>query len=260
MYDPVTVYDPIAALANIDKHKDLIKLCLNVGAGLSFVYFFIGMRLAWTQKVYVVPFMAAAFFIWHDGSYVAHYPLWWDQYGAHWWLKQWTYAQVGTVALEVFLVWQFWHYGHKELMPEWSKAAFGGLVVAGTLGIGAIWWLFKDAMGDELYLVSQIVSAVFPAIPFHTGILLRRKSRAGNSIWMQVSIMLIFVAMSAVGVLAAPEFFTRPAFIAFFAVFMIWPVVNVWLILRYPPYQAARCASNRAPASPERVPRPGDTM
>jgi hypothetical protein len=243
MYGHLSVYDPVAALAAIDSHKSVVLICLALAGGFSFVYFIIGVRMAIRQQVYVVPFISVALFIWHDGSYVLHYPLWVSVYHRHWWLMQWTYGLVGTVALEALLIYQFCRYGRKELMPETSVPAFAGLAILGTLGVGAIWYLVKAALADELYLVTQAITAVFPAIPFHTGIMLRRKSRAGQSIAMQLSIMLVFAAMSVVVMLASPFFFS-PAYLTFFVVFMIWPAVNIWLILRYPPLKAANRTEN----------------
>ena len=149
-----------------------------------------------------------------------HYPLW-----------------VGTVGFEAFLIWQFIHYGHKELMPEVSRGFFAGLTVLVTLGVGALWWLVKVILADELYFVAQIIPLAWPSL-FQTCLLVRRKSRAGQSIIMQLCVAIMMVAMSLVGMLSSP-FFLTPAFLTFLAVFTIWPLVNIALILRYPPYQAA---------------------
>ena len=121
-------------------------------------------------------------------SYVLHYPLWFSVYHGHWYLVLWTYAQVGTVAFEAFLIGQFIHYGRKELMPDAAPGFFATLVILATLGVGALWWLVK----------------------------------------------IMLAALSAVGALASP-FFLSPAYLTFFAVFMLWPLVNIALILRYPP-------------------------
>jgi hypothetical protein len=64
--------------------------------------------------------------------------------------------------------------------------------------------------------------------------ILRRKSRAGSSVWMQISVLLVHLSMSAIGMTVAPSFFLAPAFLTYFVAFAIWPLVNVWLILRYP--------------------------
>jgi hypothetical protein len=47
----------------------------------------------------------------------------------------------------------------------------------------------------------------------------------------------MLAALSAVGVLASP-FFLSSAYLTFFAVSMIWPLVNIALILRYTPYES----------------------
>ena len=60
MYTPMSVHDPVAALAALDQHKEFVFMCLGLGAGLSFVYFTIAMRMTLRQKMYCVPFSAAS--------------------------------------------------------------------------------------------------------------------------------------------------------------------------------------------------------
>ena len=122
-------------------------------------------------------------------------------------------------------------------MPEVSRGFFAGITVLATLGVGALWWLVKLILADELYFIAQIITLAWPSL-FQTGLLARRKSRAGQSIIMQLCVAIMMVALSLVGMLSSP-FFLTPAFMTFFAVFTLWPLVNNALILRYPPYQAS---------------------
>lgn len=226
------MYDPVQALAMIDQNKVLVLTLLAGAVIFSFVYFIIGVRMAIIQKVYVVPFLGASFFLWHDVSFILHYPVWISEYNGHWWLMVWSVALVGTVALELFLIWQIMRYGHKELMPDVSKKQFNLFVVLATIGTGAMWWFIKLTLNDPIFLVTCIITAVW-SVPFHTGIMLRRRSRAGQSIAMEVSVIIIFACMAGILMKASP-FFTSPGFIAFLVAFMIWPLVNIWMILQYP--------------------------
>jgi len=230
----LAVYDPTAVLAAFDAHKAFVNACLLFALPFTFIYFLVGIRIAIRQQIYTVPYLGCALFVWHDGGFSALYYHWQDVYHWHWWLRRWEYSLMGTVALESFLIWQFIKYGRRELMPEVSPAFFGTLAVLGTLGIGTLWWLIKVTLADDLYLISFVITAAFPAIPFHTGMILRRKSRAGSSVWMQISVLLVHLSMSAIGMTVAPSFFLAPPFLTYFVAFSIWPLVNVWLILRYP--------------------------
>ena len=117
-------YDPVSVLAAFDANSPAILACLAFALGFSFIYFGIALQLARKQRVYVEPFLGAAVFFWHDLSFVLNWPEWSAVYGGHWWLKLWTYGLCGTVALEAFLIWQFIHYGHREILPSVSKATF----------------------------------------------------------------------------------------------------------------------------------------
>lgn len=231
-------YDPALALAAIDAHRPLVLACLALALGFSFVYFTIALRMAQRQKVYVEPFLGASVFFWHDLSFAAHWPVWQSQHGGHWWLQMWSVGLCGTVALEAYLIWQFIRYGHREIMPSVSQAAFAGLTLAGVLGVGAVWWLIKASMNDPLYFVTFAITAVW-STPFHTGIMLRRRNTQGQSVAMNLSVVIIFAAVSTAFLVAVPAF-RSPPFYAFLAVFLAWPLANIWMIRRFESGQQAR--------------------
>jgi hypothetical protein len=235
-------YDPALALEAIDRNIPLIAACLAVALGLSFVYFIIGIRMAIKQKVYVEPFMGASLFLWHDGSYAAQLPHWAAAYDSHWWLMMWSYGLMGTVALEAFLLYQFVRYGRKELFPEMSEATFAAMTMAGVLAVGAVFWLIKASLNDPLYFITFAITA-FWSTPWKVGIMMRRRSNAGQSVSMNLCVFFIFAAVSLVFMTVAPAFRTAP-YLATLAVFMIWPLFNIWMIRRMP----------SAPLYPEQVP------
>lgn len=226
------MYDPHSVLQAIDTHTVPIMVCLSLTVVFAFVYFLIALRMAIRQQVYVVPFIGSALFLWHDLSFVLQYELWFEVYD-HWWVKMWWFALVGTVALELVMLWQVFRYGHRELWPNLSRAAFGWMIVLGTLGIGALWLLVKVAIADELYFITFAITAVF-SVPFHTAIMSRRRSRAGQSIVMELSTIVMLWSLTAAFVTVAPFFSSLP-FLLFVAVFTAWPLMNVYLILKLPP-------------------------
>jgi hypothetical protein len=226
------IYDPVSALQAIDQNIPLIATCLGIALGLSFVYFVIGIRMAIRQKVYVEPFMGASLFLWHDGSFAAQLPFWTATYGGHWWMTLWSYGLMGTVALELFLLYQFVKYGRKELFPEMSEAAFAAMTIAGVFAVGAIFWLVKASLNDPLYFITFAITA-FWSTPWKVGIMMRRRSNAGQSVWMNLCVFAIFAAVSIVFMTIAPAFRSAP-YLAVLAIFMIWPLFNIWLIQRLP--------------------------
>lgn len=230
------MYDPYAALKAIDANTTPIMIYLLITVFAAFLYFAIAFRMAVQQKVYVVPFIGSALFLWHDFNFVMLYDQWFHVYN-HWWVKMWWFGLVGTVIFELLMIFQVYKYGHKELWPNLSKQAFGGLVVLGTLGIGAMWLLIKVSMGDELFFITFIITAVF-SVPLHTAIMSRRQSRAGQSIVMELATIVMLWCETAAFSQVAP-FFKSPPFLIFVAVFTIWPLANVALILRLPKYQPA---------------------
>jgi hypothetical protein len=234
------MYDARAALLAIDAHAGSIMACLTVTVIFAFIYFFIAFAMARKQGVYVVPFTGAALFFWHDLSFVLFYDKWFNVYD-HWWVKMWWFALVGTVILELVMLYQVYRYGRAELWPRLSTRAFGTLIVLGTLGIGALWALVKATLDDELYFISFAITAVF-SVPFHTAIMSRRQSRAGQSVVMELSTIVMLLSETAAFIQVAPVF-RSPVYLGFVAAFVLWPLANVWLILRLPAMHAARAAT-----------------
>ena len=232
----MNIYEPYAALTAIDANKTTIMIYLLITVVAAFLYFAIAVKMAIQQKVYVVPFIGAALFFWHDLTFVLMYDTWFTVYG-HWWVKMWWFALVGTVLFEVLMIVQVYQYGHKELWPSLSKRAFGALLVLGTLGVGGMWYLIKVSMGDELFFITFVITAVF-SVPFHTAIMSRRQSQAGQSIIMNLSTIVMMWCETAAFAQAAPFFKSTP-YLIFVAVFTLWPLANIAIMLRLPKYQPA---------------------
>ncbi len=225
-------YDPILALQAIDQNASIILLCLAGALGFSFVYFIIGIRMAIKQEVYVEPFLGASLFFWHDLSFSMHYETWMTVYDGHWWLMLWTYGLMGTVALEAFLIYQFIKYGRAEMFPEMSQGQFTAMTLAAVAAVGVLWFFVKASLNDPLYFITFAITA-FWSTPFHTGIMLRRRSSAGQSVWMNLSVVILFSCVSAAFMIAVPAF-RSPLYLAVYAVFAAWPLFNIWMIRRLP--------------------------
>lgn len=225
------LYDPHLALALIDQNRTTILACLVITAIFALLYFGISVRMSRQQKIFTVPLATAAVIFWHDLSFVLMYREWFVVYD-HWWVKLWWVLLLGAVAFEVVLLAQILRYGHAELWPELSRPAFHALIVLGTLGIGVLWWLLKTALGDPLWFLTFAITAVWPA-PFHTAVMLRRRSRAGQSVAIQLCCIAMILSMSAAFAQIAP-FFRSPIYLAFVLVFVLWSVANIVLIRRLP--------------------------
>lgn len=243
------MYDYGSAIAALDAHWQTILPCLAGPVVFTYIYFTTAVRQAVAEKVYVEAFFSASFFFWHDLSFVLAYPLWFGGPYHHWWFQTWCVALVGTVAFEGFLIWQVYRYGHQELWPNLSKRAFGTLLILGTLGVGAVWWLIKHGINDDLYFVSFALTAVIPAAPWHTALMVLRKSRAGQSQVRQLCMAgnLVFLTAAFAQI---SDFFLSPVYLAFAIAFTLWPLGNIWLIRRLP---------SPAPPAPPVAPPAGPT-
>jgi len=240
------MYDYADAIQALNAHWQTILPCLAGPVVFTYIYFTTAVRQAIAEKVYVEAFFSAAFFFWHDLSFVLSWQLWFDGPYRHWWFQSWCIALIGTVLFEGFLIAQVYRYGHRELWPQLSRRAFAALLVLGTLGVGAIWFLIKRGLQDDLYFVTFAVTAVIPAAPWHTALMVLRKNRAGQSVTRQLCMAgnLVFLTAAFAQV---SSFFLSPVYLAFAVAFTLWPLGNVLLIRSLPPAPGA--APRSAPRS-----------
>ena len=102
-----------------------------------------------------------------------------------------------------------------------------------TLGVGSMWTLLKYSMGDELFFCTFAITASF-SVPFHTALMCLRKSRAGQSIVMELATIVMLWSLTAVNAQVAPAFFLSPLNLGFVRCFSIWPLFNIWLMPKLP--------------------------
>jgi hypothetical protein len=95
-----------------------------------------------------------------------------------------------------------------------------------------------------LYFVTFIFAAVF-SIPFHTGLMIHRRSSRGQSILMQAVTIPIMWCVAGVFIPTDPAMRTLPVQI-FLATFTIWPLVNIALIVSLRRAEGARAAEATA--------------
>lgn len=228
------MYDYAAAIAALNQHWPTILPCLIGPVIFSYIYFTTAVRQAMAEKVYVEAFFSAALFFWHDLSFVLSYDLWFGGAYSHWWFKAWCFALAGTVLFEAYLIVQIYRYGHQELWPSLPRRRFGLLLILGTLGVGAIWFLIKRGLQDDLFFVTFAITAVIPAAPYHTALMVLRKNRAGQSVARQLCMAgnLVFLTAAFAQV---SDFFLSPVYLAFALAFTLWPLANILLIRSLPP-------------------------
>ena len=226
------MYDYNQVVAAMYEHNTLIILCFLGNIVFALLYFAIGVYMTLKKQIYALPFIGAALFFWHDLTFVLNYELWFKTY-KHWWFQLTWFALIGTVLFEAYLIAQFIRFGHGELFPDMSKRNFTLLTIGATIGVGCIWFLIKGALHDDLFLIGFALTAIW-SVPFHTGILLRRRSSAGSSVAMELCVIVILLAVSVLFVTVAPETFRTLTYLAFYVVFNLWCIVNIILIKKLP--------------------------
>ncbi|MGH7960498.1 MAG: hypothetical protein ACRERD_01575 [Candidatus Binatia bacterium] len=228
------MYDPHAMLQIIDANRVPILLLFSLAMMANYVWFADAIRVAKRDRSYAMPLAATYFFLVHDASFVAHYSKWFNEYG-HWYCELFWVALVFTTLMEIVFLYQTLQYGRAELFPTLSQPLFTAIILAGVAAVAVFWLLVKSALSDDLYILSFFVAiAWYP--PLGTALVLRRKSRQGQTPLMWTS----FTAMGMFSFLAS-WFFFGPVFqswlwLAFWAATLGWSLVTTWMVYRAPAY------------------------
>jgi len=141
-------------------------------------------------------------------------------------------SRASTSLIELALVGLVIRYGHAELAPHLPRQLFALGVVIAVAGMAVLWLLVKRSIDDELYLISFPITA-FWAVPFGTALMLRRRSRRGQTVLQPLCVAIIVSGFQG-ALWFVDDFFRSPEFLAFTAMAVLWSLGNVWLLRTLP--------------------------
>ncbi len=221
------MYEMSSALESIDASPAPILMALLITAGCAFLYFFVAIKKTHREKTVALPLTAAALFFWHDLHFVLLYDFWFNQVD-HWWVKLWWFALCGTVPIEMYMIYLAIRFSYSDYKGDLSALVYSGVMLGAVALAGALWWLIKSAIDDDLFFLSFAVTAVW-ATPFNTAALLRNQSTAGQSAILQLAVITMILSMTVAFSMASPSFLSAP-FLCFVLVYVLAAIVNIKLI------------------------------
>jgi len=229
-------YDPQTVLANVDRHAVGVTAFMTLCLVSTFVYLVSAFRTSRRDRSFPAPLSAVGWFAIHDANFVFQWNDWFHVYH-HWWLESWAVALIFTSAIEFALCFQVYQYGRKELMPKLTQRQYGVAVIGCLIGIGVVWFMIKSILDDPLYLIAFAVTAWWPPV-WATLLLVRRQSMRGQTMLMNWCLLGDIIGMSGAWFFLDP-WFRSPPFIAFTVVTIGWNIFNLWVMNKYPKYDAA---------------------
>jgi hypothetical protein len=147
------VYDPHAILARISEHPWPIVLLCGLALAFNFAWYIEEIRVARRDRCYTMPPAVTLVYLAHDGSYLLLLSKWWGEY-QHWFTQLFWVALSVTFAGEVVIFAQTLRYGRAELAPGLSQRTYVTLMLAALAATAGAWAGVKNALGDQLYLLS----------------------------------------------------------------------------------------------------------
>ena len=221
------MYEPVAALEALDTNIIPIVIAFGFVITAVFVYWYQAYRLAVKFQMYAIPFIGISVFWWHDLSFVLQYDKWFNVYD-HWWLKLWWVGLLLSVPLETLFLYHVIKWGRKDYFSNLSQGQFTALLLFGHLLIGGWFFFFKISMQDELYFITFVITAMW-SVPFHTGIMARRRSSQTQSVTMELSTIVMLVGLTY-AFSHVTDFFLSPLYLLWASVCVLWALGNCWLI------------------------------
>jgi hypothetical protein len=231
------MYDVRQVIAQQNANEWKIIAVCTVAMMFNYGWFFSALRVARRDRRYSVPVFCTLFWLVGDSSFLWHFHTWFHTY-KNWYTELFWVALIFTVCFEVAFTVQLIQYGRDELVPSWTQRQFTALVLGGV-GTAIVWWsLVRHVLSDPLWII-YFDFANFVGPFFGAALLLRRRSRAGQT----AAIWWCYAAMSFCWYLAQTLWFGSPfhsdEYIFLGAFCVVASVGMAYAVGRVPAYEPA---------------------
>ena len=228
------MYDPQSVIQNISDNIVWFMVFGAVGMICNWWLLFECVKLGFRDKTYSIALFATYFWTAHDISFMLLWKTWFVELDFWVWKLFWLNISC-SVVFEVIFYYQMIKFGLDELFPGLSKRAAITLLFAGQLIAFPVFWYVKMVMGGDPMFLSIMVLTIFACPIFAIPIAMRRQSRRGQSVLLNV----IYIIM-VVGIWSAwyvtDILFQSPWFIALGLATITWCAANIFVLKRLPAY------------------------
>ena len=193
-------------------------------------------RLGFRDKTYSIALFATYFWTAHDLAFMLLWHTWFVELDFFVWKLFWFNISMSLV-FEVVFYYQMIKFGLNELFPGFSKRSALVVLFAGQVIAFVVFWYVKMVMGGDIMFLSMMVLTMFACPVFAIPIAMRRGSRRGQSIRLNVIYIIMVCGIWPAWYITHP-LFQSPQFIGLGLVTIIWCIANVYVLKRMPPYVA----------------------
>ncbi|MDP9868000.1 MULTISPECIES: hypothetical protein [Streptosporangium] len=227
------VYQVPEVLTNIDAHPATVLLAgaiANTGAYLLYIE---GIRLGFRHRTFAVPVFANMYFFAHDVLFVVLFDHWFNEVD-HWLFKMFWAALLVFSVLECVVHYQTLKFGRRELFPGLDPRQYVVAYAAMQAAVIVLLWFVYTHLGDPLFLLT-FSTTIIVAIVWYIPLLLRRRSREGQSFLIAIALVLLNAYFFMFLPLMS-DAFAAPVYHAAGTVTTALSVIYLWLLTRYPAY------------------------
>ncbi len=229
MSEGFALYDVTGTLTNIDANVPRLLLLGACSLVANFIFFGTAIRNGFKLKTYTMPVACTLLFIPHDFHYLLMYDKWFNQYD-HWFMQLFFVGLIITNIMEFTFFYQVLRWGRKEILPQFSQAAYVGVLLIALAGTSVSWYAVKTMLADELWFFSFGWTIWF-CLPFTIPMMLKRGSTVGQSPTMWVAYIVMALCWWA-ALWPLDPFFRSVAWIALGGVIVLWAGVIIYFINR----------------------------
>lgn len=199
------MYSADELLQHIDDHTLPIVIGFTTSMIFQTIWLVSAARVAKRDQLYSIPMFCTFFWFAHDLGCALRFHRWFDTYD-HWFMKIFWVGLLSAVFLELFFIAQIVKYGRKEVAPTLTQQQWTWAVVACAIGWVLAWEYIRFFTEEPLYFGGTPLS-MFVYLFFATGMYLRRRGSAGQTVLMWQAFVGIVVAWwVTVGIWFTAEF------------------------------------------------------
>jgi hypothetical protein len=191
-------------------------------------------KLGFKHRTYSIALFATYFWTAHDISFVLQWHTWFVEMDFWVWKLFWVNILL-SVVFEVFFYYQMIKFGLNELFPGLPRKTALCLLFGGQVIALAVFWYVKMAMGGDPMFLSIMVLTIFACPIFAIPTAMRRRSRKGQSIRLNLIYIIMVFGIWPAWYITAPAF-QSVWFIALGAGTVVWCLANILVLKSLPAY------------------------
>jgi hypothetical protein len=229
------MYETQEVIQNINANIVWFMAFGAVGMLCNWWLFVETVQLGFKHKSFSIALFTTFFWTAHDISFISQWATWFIELD-YWVWKLFCINIFFSAVGEVVYYYQTIKFGRQELFPKQSLGLVFCLLIAGQLAAFVILWYLKMALGGDPMFLIVMPLTIFACPIFCIPLAMRRQSRKGQSIKLNVIYIIMVCGIWPAWYVAHP-IFQSAVFIGVGVATALWCIANIFVLKQFPEYE-----------------------